>query len=200
MYTSQDSDLVQSQDYIVINRIVTSLNERGIVNRGSGYCLGMSDMIKVLLAENDIDSYITECKLTVFGEDPAKNFLLIGHEGNSENSLIDTHVVCITKTVIPMLIDLSIAFVSPKIPYIVERLNGTRTNEIARYYFKDTAWVYQVREHQRLPKEHQISMLDRISTDVNVRNDIQILKKMVYIAITLGIIDLLANLINFFNN
>lgn len=206
--TTFDHELAQTSDYKTVQQILLDLYYGGIVQKGSGYCISMSDMVRTLLIQKGIDTDIIECKLTILGQNPP-GMTLIGHHGLRKTTNlndaddIDTHVVCITKTQIPMLLDLSIFNCRPEIPFICERLNGSNvpnindqsSDTIAKYEFDSSVWIYQTRETQRIPRQHQISIIDRIKTDIRVSNDIKWLKILNYLGISISLINFTVNLV-----
>lgn len=173
-FTSKDQELVETRDYQIVIALVRELWSGGIIPRGSGYCLSMSDMIQTLLKQQGIDSHLEECKLTILGIDPP-NFKIIGQTGlykpDRRPEDVDTHVVCVTDTKIPMIIDLSVYSFREEVPYVVERLNG-RPGFLAELDFTQSRWVYQLKDRQRLVDQHQTSILNRIQTDQRVRRQI----------------------------
>ena len=114
--------------YIKIKEIIDDLIHSGILRFGSGYCLSMSDVILKLLHKEGINAQLVECNLMVMMKSPP-GLILVGYKGFMDNTLnsgqkIDNHVVCITKTKIPILIDLSISHIDSKISFICEPILG----------------------------------------------------------------------------
>lgn len=173
-------------EYKKIMEVVESLWEGHVITRGSGFCLSMSDLIHNLLKQQaGIDSIVTECKLTVFTNNPP-TIKLIGHEGMvtySDVNNLDTHVICVTKTKTPFLIDLSICNVIPYVKYIVEPLSSTEPREIANFSIGDSKWIYQEREQLRLPQIQQSNMLQRWRTDNLIFSKIKILNILIAVAL-----------------
>jgi len=193
-----DQKVTQDTDFPKIKQVIDSLWESGIIQRGSGYCLGMSDIIQKLLESKGVKSRIVECKLIVLKKNPPGIHLIgqngIYSEGNLDRNQVkvDTHVVVITDTRIPMLIDTSIGHVSEKIPYVCGEVNG-KENVLAEYKFDDSEWVYLKKPVEVLPELHQKSLLERIKTDVNVANTLQFLKYIVIALICMSLINFTLN-------
>lgn len=198
--TTFDTALAETKDYKLVHKFLIELWTSGIIQKGGGYCLSMTDMIRTILAQHNIDSDVVECKLTVMGQNPP-GLLLVGHDGlrnSTQLTDMDTHFVCVTKTEIPMLIDLSIFNVRPEIPFICERLNATNESLeehlLAKYQYENSSWIYQAKEASRLPQTHQISMLNRIKNDLRVHRDINYLKSLGYVGLGLSIINFIINM------
>lgn len=185
----RDPARAKDTEYQKIMDIVEGLWEGKVISRGAGFCLSMSDLIHTVLKQQaGIDSRVVECKLTVLTNDPP-SLKLIGHDGlkygNSTNDL-DTHVVCITDTKQPYIIDLSISNVLPYVSYVVEPLNGTEPRMIGEYTYSNSRWIYQERENPKLPKIHQSNILERFNTDRQLFSKMRILKILIAIALTIS--------------
>lgn len=193
-----DQKVTHDPQFIEVKRVIDSLWESGIIQRGAGYCLGMSDIIQKLLESKGVKSRIVECKLIVLKKNPPGIHLIgqngIYSEGNLDRNQVkvDTHVVVITDTRIPMLIDTSIGHVSEKIPYVCGEVNG-KDNVLAEYKVDDSEWVYLKKPVEVLPELHQKSLLERIKTDVNVANTLQFLKYIVIALICMSLINFTLN-------
>ncbi len=192
IFKSTDEELINSEDYKKIHVILMHLWQGGIIQRGRGYCLSMADMIKTLLEQEGIVCNLVECKLTVMGIDPP-GILLVGHDGlnraQQDINDIDSHMICITKTEIPMLIDLSVIGVRPEIPWIFERANGAKDGIIAEYDFGVSRWIYQHKPSTRLPGHHQKSIVERIKTDGGIFRKFKLLTVLIVIAMTISLVN-----------
>jgi hypothetical protein len=189
--TTTDQELAANKDYQTVMEQITLLYNSGVVARGGGFCLSMSEMIRTLLHQQGIACHLVECKLTVMSKNPPR-LSLVGHDNLTVQTAshnfnqLDVHVVCITDTAIPMLIDLSIAEIRPEhTPYICERLNETE-DHIAEYQWADTTWVYQHKAVSQLPKMHQESIAHRFLTDRKIFKTLRILAIMLAISLTIS--------------
>jgi hypothetical protein len=132
-------------------------------------------------------------------KDPPSMFLIgqnkVFTEGNinSDQTKIDTHVVLITKTKIPMLIDTSIGHVSTCVPYICGPLNG-KDHTLAEYKIDESEWVYLKKPVEVLPNLHQKSLLERIRTDFEVANTLKLMKYIVIALICMSLINFTLNI------
>lgn len=193
-----DQKVTEDPKFNDVKRVIDSLWESGIIQRGAGYCLGMSDIIQKLLESRGIKSKIVECKLIVLKKNPP-GIHLIGQNGMySEGNLdknqvkVDTHVVVITDTKIPMLIDTSIGHVSEKIPYVCGEVNG-KDNVLAEYKIDDSEWVYLRKPVEVLPELHQKSLIDRIRTDIDVARSIKFMKIIITCIICFSVVNFTLN-------
>ena len=195
-----DLELKTNNDYLKVMSVMEQLDVTGTLERAYGYCLGISDMIYTLLKQQGIASRLVECKLTVTSQNPP--FLhVIGADDprNKQYGLTDTHVVVVTETDIPMIIDASIGAITKGFqPYIVERVNGQDMDTIADHQIDHVRWTYSTKINTRLPKQHELSIIDRIKTDRTVINNITLLKTLVVIALLLSALNAVRGAYDFY--
>ena len=193
-----DDSVTVDPDFPIIQSIINSLWVSGIIPRGAGYCLGMSDTLLKLLERKGIKCKLIECKLIVLNKNPP-GMHLVGQEGSlsfnnlSNQNQIDTHVVLVTETSIPMLIDTSIGFINKDIPYICGPLNG-KDDVLAEYNKNDSEWIYLRKELEILPELHQKSLLERIKTDAKVEKTLNFMKIIIICIICMSIINFSLNI------
>lgn len=189
-WTTDDETLLSDEEYLKTITVIHDLWNSGIVQRGNGHCYSMSDIISKLLKLNGIDCYLEECSLMIIRKNPPE-LHLVGYPGSDlENALeeIRTHVVCITKTKYPLLIDLSISHFIEGIPYVCERIVDSNAVEIANFEFESSFFKYSRRSHTQVPLLHQQSIIDRIQTDRKIFANIdRITKVMIGVAIITSI-------------
>ena len=190
-FQTTDAELIKTKDYQTVLTQINLLYNSGVVARGNGFCLSMAEMIRTLLHQQGISSRLVECKLTAMSQNPPR-LTLIGHDNltvqdRSQFSQMDVHVVCVTDTEIPMLIDLSISDLRPEhTPYICERVGPSTDSTIAEYQWADTNWVYQTKPVSQLPKMHQESIVDRFLTDRRIFRTLRTLTILLTIALVIG--------------
>lgn len=188
--SNKDSELESKDYYKKVISILEKLWEDGIIQRSGGYCLSVSDMVQKLLKFNGIESRLLECNLIFLDKDPP-NMRLVGYDGIKEvqddKMELDTHVVCVTETEIPILIDLSINYLSNSVRYICQRYEPNDTNNI-EYKIGSTTWIYQEKVNSRVPSLHRKSISDRIKLDLQVENNF---KRINYFLIGLSLISVL---------
>lgn len=179
-----DRDLANSKEYKKIIEIIKRLFADGVIQKGTGFCLSMSEMMKLLLKQNSIECELIECKLTVINNNPPQ-LSLIGHDGIKMRMLsddVDTHVVVITKGEIPLLIDTSIFGLRRNVDFICEKIINDLTDPsiIGEYELSGAKWIYQKKEITRLPFLNQIGHLARLNLDREFSNKISLLTMFVY--------------------
>jgi hypothetical protein len=199
-----DSNTVKNENYFLkIKQIIENLKHSGMLNLGSGYCLSMSDIVLKLLYKEGILAELVECSLMVMVKEPP-SLCLVGYHGFHENvydedKRMENHIVCITKTKIPILIDLSIGHIDRNISYICEPIVEECSHaDIAEFNFPTSTWTYQSRDVPELPKLHQKSILNRIQTDVKVDKEITFIKYFLFILFTVSSLNFVRGMYDFY--
>jgi hypothetical protein len=178
-----DQELFKNKDYQTVMMVVKKLWDSEIIERSKGFCFSVSDMVDTLLKQEGITCRVVECQLTVINRDPP-GFYALGYDHSVKNKEVPTHVVCITETDIPMIIDLSIGYIRPDIvPFVVGRATNPDPKVIAKIDIVDSTWIYTMKDTQYYPKFHQQNIVERIQTDRIVKKEISWLKTLVIVAI-----------------
>jgi len=197
--------VTQTEYFKIIKGLVDGLNKSGMLEAGSGYCLSMSDIVLKLLHKEGIKSRLVECNLMVTLKNPPGMYLM-GYPGFNQNNyssekMMQTHIVCVTETEIPILIDLSISHIDKNIQYICAPIlkNFEHTN-LTEYDFETSTWTYTQKESTdiELPKLHQKSILDRIKTDQLVSSELKLVKKLIIFALTVSSLNFIRGSIDFY--
>jgi hypothetical protein len=110
-----------------ILKVVNEAKQSGLISKGSGYCFSMSDIILKLLYKEGVKSKLVECSLMVTYKNPPGMYLM-GYPGFNQNNydadtMMQTHIVCVTESEIPILFDASIAHIDKNVPFICAPLN-----------------------------------------------------------------------------
>jgi hypothetical protein len=195
-FYSNDQELVETEEYGVVISVVKELHGFGVLQRASGNCFAISDIVSKLLKSKGIGNKIVECNLLVVNKSTNSIHFVGYEENNLPNTKITSHVICVTETKVPILIDLSVPYLSVEKPYIIERVNGKDRN-IAEYNFSDTEWFYSEKLYSHLPLLHQQSILDRIQTDQNVDKRIENSEKQIKVIQRIVITILCVSSLNF---
>jgi hypothetical protein len=200
-----DSQVKQSKDYQKVVSLLNKLIESGITRMGEGYCISVSDIIYNILTQNGIKCHLAEVKLSIVDQ-KTKMSDMVGFETTfTQNShkKVSTHVVVITDTEIPLLIDGSIAHKLPRnMQMVVEKAQNLGNKTMCNFQFADFGFLYQEKaDGIGIPQLHQISILDRVNTDNKIFKSIHDLKRLNYIGIGLSIfamINVLGKMFNIF--
>jgi hypothetical protein len=188
------ADVKKDPTYIKICGLIEKLILNGVPIMGQGYCISVSDVVQNFLMQSGIPCRLVEVQVSI--QDKATGHIeIVGFDNPSKtfefniDSTIDTHVIVVTETEIPFLIDCSIAHLLPKksTEVIVDVINGTKNKDLAILNFDKQIVTYQEKKKTKIPRLHQSSIINRIATDQRIFKEIGILKKLNYIGIGLSL-------------
>lgn len=198
----------ENQDYKAIIEIVSKLITSGTTKMGEGYCISVSDILYNILRQNGIKCHLLEVQLSAVDHKTGTSYMVGFNNAFQKESAdkINTHVVVVTETKVPYLIDLSIAHRLPDLMQaVVIKAEGEKDKVIAEAKHKDFGLIYQQKvgftETIPFPHLHQISILERIATDKQLFDDMKVIKKLNYLGIGLSlfaVINVIANWINIY--
>ena len=140
------SNVKETEYYKKVNQVVDNLYASGLISNGSGYCLSMSDIVYKLLYKEGIKSKLVECSLMITLKNPPGLFLM-GYTGFHEidydpENKMENHIVCITETEVPILIDTSISNIDRKIKYICEPIESKcESANMCEFDFETSSWL-----------------------------------------------------------
>jgi hypothetical protein len=182
-----DNELKKTSDYKKVALIVHKLIEGGVTFAAKGYCISMSDIIYTLLKQNKIPCKIVECHLAITSK-VNNQIYTVGFDGLKDDpNKADTHVVVVTETEIPMVIDVSIAHLLPNnIQGVIDKVIDDEHGVFANIDTQMVALTYQKKKEFSIPMLHQRSIVDRIQTDVNIFKSLKALKIMIIIALSVS--------------
>ncbi len=196
-FLTSDKSVQELDSYKAITNILSQMIRSGAFRLGTGYCISMSDMIRTALGHVGIESKLVEVQttLTVFDVNPP-NVQFIGYPGEVQPGEIDTHVVVVTNTNPPFLIDASIQHRLPVNTHaVVESIPLRRDDHYElinkRYDEHNISMTYQQKKKQSVPMMHHDSIVERISMDNKFKRDIEFLKWLNYIGITVSCFSLI---------
>jgi hypothetical protein len=191
-----DSEVLKDPQYHKIKEILQKLKDGGVLNSMAGNCISSSEILQHLLSQVGIPSKIVECQACLIrsGVSQANDIMFIGYDNSNYSGQIDTHAVVITETDLPLIIDLSLGQLLPNDhPYIIERVNGTKPEEIAQINVGNINITYFIKKHIRLHQLHQKTLLERMTETENLRRRFKLLEKLVYGLLCLVVVNTLLN-------
>jgi hypothetical protein len=192
-----DEEWHKTDEYKRIKSVIDNLVKNGMVDRFRGNCIGTSDLIHNYLTDVGIDSKLVEVKLSMlFEHQNQQGFYFLGYDSIlSNNNEIDTHVVVLTETSVPMIIDMSISHLLPKDkPFVFERVNMNDVSVLSTYDYGTVKLTYRTKENIRLPSLHQKTVLQRIVEDRKNKESMKFLKFMVVFSVTVTSINFIINM------
>lgn len=193
-------ELISQPYFEMICNIVQKLIDQGVVDKGAGHCVSMSGMLHSLLTQNGLKSSMVECQVAISGK-KNNSLKFVGYDtGKAGKNSIDTHVVIITHTHIPVLIDLSISHHLPSgLKAIVSKTDNDPTSLVlANVQHEEVLLTYEQKTKYNIASLHQTSILDRIQTDQKFQKEIGYLKVLNYIGIGIGLFSILNSMLLMF--
>ena len=187
---SEDLNYKNRQDFKQIIKIISKLIEGGVTFVGKGYCISMADIVYTLLIQNNIPCKIIECSLTITDKTKDQVYV-VGFDGLTDDTTkTDNHVVIVTKTEIPYVIDTSIAHLLPNDMQAVVSLASDSGNDIfANVQTETINLTYKSKKDNKLPLFHQRSIIDRIETDNKIFKGISTLKIIIVVAVLISFLN-----------
>jgi hypothetical protein len=176
-------------EYKTVRETVDRFIDSGVVHISSGQCLSASDMVYMSLLHQGIKSHLVECQLLINYKNDPEHPVFVGVPGTKLRSAgeLETHIVCVTDTEPPMLIDTSISYLLPYGTLVVISEVSNGDNRVFGSIKTDTVeLIYQEKSTQMVALAHQTSILNRITTDRSFRKDIHLLKKLTFLGIALS--------------
>lgn len=193
----------QTGYYQKIIGLINQVRDSGLIAKGFGQCLSMSDIILKLLYKEGIESELVECSLMVFRKEPPGVYL-VGYPGFIENHYdkserMENHVICITKTDIPILIDLSVTAIDSNVDFICEPIVKEESHaDIAEFKFENSTWTYQSRPSTGLPRLYEKSIIKRMQTDNSVEKQLKFIRSFLYIMFLVSFLNFARGIYDFY--
>lgn len=193
----------QQPYWLITQRVVNHIRASGLLEKSFGQCLSMSDIVLKLLYAEGIKSELVECSLMVRRKNPPGVYL-VGYPGFIENQYnkderIQNHVVCITNTEVPILIDLSINSIDGAIDCICEPIVQEEEHaDLAEFVFENSTWTYQKRPITGLPKLYERTILRRMETEAKLEKEIKFIKIFLFVMFTVSFLNFARGLYDFY--
>jgi hypothetical protein len=192
--------LEQDAEYLKIVSVIEKLDVSGLLDRLPGNCIAACDLLQNFLYQVGIQSKIVEVQLSMSNNNPEKfnkpDIMFVGFDGLAPSGQIDTHVIIITETKIPFLIDVSIRnwLPEPK-KYIFEPLNYVKNSIhiISEYDYDGFYVVYQNKKVSRYPILHQKNVIERMLEDQKNKRNFKIVSFVAIVSLIVTLINMILN-------
>lgn len=198
-YIITTSDKLKNTDeYKTVVNLIYRLMESGVTYAAKGYCISMSDIVYTILKQNNIPCRIVECQLTVTNN-ASKQLYVVGFKGLKDSQdRADTHVVVVTETEVPMLIDVSISHLLPNnLQGVIDEVQDG-SDILANIHSIHSNLTYQQKTTFSIPLLHQMSIVDRIKTDTTLMKTMSRLKVFLYVLLLVSSFNALRGLVDFY--
>lgn len=191
---SNNSELKSIPEYFKIVGVIESLLQAGTLQKLQGNCVVAAELICSLLDGLGIKSRIVECQLTITKNSDPIELYFIGFDNIGFKGELDTHLVVVTQTDIPILVDASIGhFLPTDRPVVIEKCSDHATKNIALIEFDSYILNYQYKNSIKLPSLHQKNILQRIQYETNIERTLKFLKLFVIGVAAFSIINFILN-------
>lgn len=189
------NELFNSPEIVKILEVVDSLYASGMAINFAHNCIASADILQASLQTVGIKSKILEVQLNVFRDDGTNNkdYLYIGYNGTTFRDEIDTHVVVITETKEPILIDLSLGHILPSDKNRVITKCNPSNNHLASLDIGSLKLSYFIKTAIKLPHIHQKNIIERMIEDRKTRDIVEQLRFFTFFVMTLSIINFTLN-------
>lgn len=192
-------------EYHKIVKVINSLAGSGSLFLGSGYCIAMCDLLQPILLHYGIKCNIVEVTLTIsFNQSKDdRSTLAIGFNNVTDDSpnSVETHVVLVTDTNPPFIIDPSI---SHKLPpgrgVIIAACEDTKDRHLVDFInHEDNIRVTYIQKVlQKVPSAHQSSIVNRIYKDYMVEKRLKLLTTLLVVAMTVSSLNFVRGSVDFY--
>lgn len=192
---NSNNELFNSPENTKILEVVNSLYESGVAINFAHNCIAACDIIQAALHNIGIKSKIVEVQLNIFRNDGNGNndYLYIGYDSVSFPGEVDTHVVIVTETKDPILIDLSLGHVLPNDKNRVLVKCNPKEKFIASLDIGSLKLSYFIKSSIKLPALHQKNIVERIIEDRKTREVLENLRIFIFFLMTISIINFTLN-------
>lgn len=196
---TSNEELKNDPEYKLICQLMYGIIEGGLSTIGKGYCLTMSDIVHTLLFQAGIPCKIVECRVFVQNKKDSTSYWIGFDDLTTKFGNENTHVVVITNTKIPMLIDMSLGHVLPKnIQGIIDVAEKESHNVICNIDTDFVSLTYKEKNDSSLPIFYQRSILDRINTDNTIFRKLSLLQRFIIIIGFITAISMVRGFVDFY--
>lgn len=181
-----------------IIKVLDKISDTSILERLKGNCISGSDMIQNMLHYYDIESKTVECQIFVARENAKVQFLFVGFNNlaPSASNIVDTHVVVVTETNPPLLIDAALGHILPEDNQIVvQPLESNDPNKLGEYKLGDATISYFEKKNLRLPSIHQKNLIDRLRSDQETNRKLTFMQKSLIILGCFSLVNFTLNVV-----
>jgi len=200
MQFASNSKIKDLPEFRKIETILTNLLSSRVIPRLNGNCVIGSELVCSLLQAAGIKSRIVECQLTIKKTSEPIEIYFVGFDNVGFKGELDTHLVVITETKIPILIDVSISQYLPESNSVVveESCINSKDNIIGNINLQGYELAYQIKKSVRWPSLHQKNLLERLEYENETNRSLKFLKMIAICAIGISIFNFFLNWVQIF--
>lgn len=170
-----------------------------VIQRFPGNCISASDIVQHILEFYGVKSRLVECQVMIIkkADNQSTDVSFIGFNNvGITPSTIDTHIVVVTETIPPILIDASLGhyYGEKNSIFIKELSSDLAPNLLGEFILDDLSITYQAKKEIKMPMLHQKNIVDRIEEDIKTRLKIKNLFLFFKVLLTLSLINMVFNI------
>lgn len=190
-FLTSNQELKNLDYYQTIAHTLSDMVSNGVLQLTGGYCLTTSSMIQTALFQQNIESYLLEVELVITYQNHNQfTNRFVGFDKAKNQGEMDTHIVVITKTPNPILIDASIWRFIPQDSWaIIDAFNKTTPDRIIGNYvfpYYNISLIYKEKTKQPISESHYTSIINRINTDKSIFKKLKWLTIVVIILLSIS--------------
>jgi hypothetical protein len=188
--------IAEEEYYKTIKTVVDGFVKSPLFKTFSNNCIAACDMIQASLNLKGIRSRLIEVQLSMMRTKGEENsYMFIGFDNIISTGQVDTHMVVVTDTKIPLLIDLSLGkYLPSEAPFILRPILPT-DEVIAEFEHFNIKLSYSYKKNIRFPQIHQKYLIQRMQEEQEVRKEISFIRIMVMCALAMSGINFVLNAI-----
>jgi len=187
----------QKEVLTTINKVVRDLSENQILQRLPGNCILAADLVQNMLYSEGVNSRPVEVQVifSKVNEQGDKFTHLLGYDNKFHTPYQhDTHVVVVTETDPPYLIDTSIGNILGNLEAVViKEIEESKNDLLCETVIEGCSVIYRVKKNIKLPFFHQRDVVDKLKQTVKIQRTLSFLKWFVIVAAGIGIINFIMN-------
>lgn len=161
----------------IIEEVVAQLVREGVVQHGHNYCFATSELVQYMLAQQGINSHLVEVELTMLRRTPPGIKLVGSDDGPAGSNSLASHMVTVTETEPPYLIDLSLG------AQMVLEMRQQEHDVIATSDDGNVKMIYKEKPYPKYPEITHRNILARIEQDRRQQTTITWLKRLLTIVL-----------------
>lgn len=180
-----------------IDAVINQLAAEGLLANFQNNCVLASDIIQHMLAAQGVQSQLVEVNLVVSRPDAhgVRATALVGYNMQTTGDNVATHVVVVTQSEQPMLIDASIGHLlrNPNQVVVAPANNTTDPSVLCQTRAGTIDLTYRIKQNIRLPSIHQKDLVTRLQSEHRLRTKVAWLSRVVIILLCIAVVNFVMN-------
>jgi hypothetical protein len=190
---NSDDPLLKSPEYHKIMEVINELKKTRMLQSFNGNCIAACEILQSMLSQVGIQSRTVEVELLITRRGEKNEYLFVGFNDMHFPGQVDTHMILITDTPQPIIIDVSIGHVlPPDRNFIIERVNQT-SQSFSEHNIENLNLIYREKKSVKFAELHQKNLIQRILTEQKQRQEFDNLRTVLVICLSVTAINFILN-------